>query len=176
MISTYTAQRLRIIGLTSNCSGVMALNCAADSFTAILSFVPGPWALMYSALKTDQALEGVYLGAVRSAFSLRALTFSVLCFAACEIFCLSVRILFFGFGFALAFFFGLDVAFNLGLALALDFPLGIAFGAVLWGAGFLAAFVAEVVGALLWVADVLPVWAFGRDTGLSAYEREKNGE
>ena len=140
--------------LTSNCSGVMALYCADDSFTTSASFVPfllPIWDLTRSMLKTAQALAGAALGASRSAFSLKCFIFSLFFFAACAVFCLSVRTFLFGLGFglglALAFFPGLGLALSLGFAL--DLALGTALGAVVFGAGFLAALVAEVVGALL---------------------------
>jgi len=165
----------RILKLTSNCSGVMALYCAEMSLVNSPNLLPSPtWAFIRSAMKTLQAVEGTVFGALRHAFSFKSFTFSFCCFAALAAFCLSVATFLFDFGFAAAFFLGLGLGLSLGLAL--DFALGIVFGAVLSGAGFFAALVAEVVGALLCVAVVRPVWAFGRDTGLSAYEREDSGD
>lgn len=68
-----------------------------------------------------------------------------------------------GFAFSAFFFFA---GFGLGVirGFAFDLAFGTAFGAVFLGAGFLAAFVFEVVGAFLAAVVVLPVWALGRDT------------
>ena len=164
--------------LTSSCSGVMFLN-SEDRLLAISpSFsplVPLARAFTVSVRKTCQALAGASFGALKSAFSFKSFTLSFSCLAAFRACCLSVRGFFgFGFGFDAVFFFGLG--FDLSLGLAEDFSLAIALGAVLLGPGVFAALVAEVVGALLCVVDTLPVWALGLDTGLSAYDRNRNGE
>ena len=71
------------------------------------------------------------------------------------------------FGFRL----GLDFAFLAPFVFVLDLALGLAFATLVFGVGFLATFVFEVVGAFFATAVFLPVWAFGRETALSAYAR-----
>ena len=117
---------------------------------------------------TAQALAGVGLTARRSARAFKSLSFSLFSRTVFAVFCLSVRAFLFGFGLALAFFLGFG--FGLILGFAFDLVLGTALAALVFGAGFLAALVADVDGALLAAVVVLPVWALGRDTGLSAYD------
>lgn len=122
--------------------------------------------LTFSWKNTDHAEEATPTG------GLRAVALSCLFFKAN--FCASVNTflgfltLGFGFGFALALFF--LAGFGLGLirGFALDLAFGTAFGVFFLGAGFLAAFVFEEVGAFLAAALVLPVWALGRDTARCA--------
>lgn len=138
--------------------------------------VPLARAFTVSVRKTCQELAGAFFGALKSAFSFNSFTLSFSSLAAFRASCLSVRGFFFGFDFGFDAFFFFGLGFDLSLGVAKDFSLGIAFGAVLFGPGIFAALVAEVVGALLWVVDTLPVWALGLDTGLSAYDRNRNGE
>ena len=152
--------------LTSSCSGVSALKSPDDSLTASTILVSLALVLIRSLKKTVQAVEAVSFGLSKSAFVLKTLIFFFFSRTAFAAFCSTVRIFLFGFGLAFAFFFFFGLALLLGLAL--DLALGMALGAVFFGAGFFAALVAAVVGVRRAAAVVLPVWAFGRDTGLSA--------
>lgn len=117
-------------------------------------------ALSFSEKNTPHAVGATPLG------GLRAITLSF--FRVKAFFCASVNT-FLGFlalGFAFFFLAGFGLALIRGLAF--DLAFGTAFGVVFLGAGFLAAVVFEVVGALLAAVVVLPVWAFGRDTALCA--------
>lgn len=134
----------------------MALYCAEDSFATspmLLPFLPMDWALVCSELKTVQEVEGASLGLLRSAFAFKSTTLALWARTLFTVFCFSVRTFLFDLGFAASFFLGL----RLVLSLALDLPSGTALDDVFFGAGFLAALVAEVVGALLPAALVLPV-------------------
>lgn len=103
---------------------------------------------------------------------LRAVDLS--CFLVKADFCPSVNTLGFlslglGLGFAFAaFFFFAGFGFGLIRGFTFDLAFGTAFGVVFLGAGFLAAFVFEVVGAFFAAVVVLPVWALGRDTARCA--------
>ena len=74
-------------------------------------------------------------------------------------FCASVKTFRLGFAFAFAFFagFGFGLIRSFAFDLALDLALGFALGVLVFEAGFLAAFVFEVVGAFLAAVVVLPV-------------------
>ena len=120
-------------------------------------------ALILSWEKTNHAVEAVPTGGL-SATALSSLMVAAFFWASVKAF--------FGFlDFGLAFAFFADFGLALILGFAFDFALGVAFAAVFFGAGFLAALVCEVVGAFLAAVVVLPVCAFGRDTGLVAYVR-----
>ena len=160
-VNLYKAER------TSSCSGVICLYSALASFAKPpkLVLAAALSACNFSVMNTPQAVETALIGGLRAV--------SLSCFLIRSDFCLSVSLglgLVLGLGLGLAFAFLFFPGFGLGLirGFAFDLAFGTAFGVVFLGAGFLAAFVFEVVGAFLAAVVVLPVWAFGRDTALCA--------
>lgn len=154
--------------ITSRRSGLRFLNFADASLTEPASDPVPTFALIVSTEQTVQAVDGSPEGGLR-ATTLRSLIIFFVFSASVKTFGFG-----FGFGFGLAFAFAFFTPFGLGLILgfAFDLVLGMALGAVFLTAGFLAAFVFEVVGAFRAAVVVLPVWALGRDTALVvAYER-----
>ncbi len=156
---------------TSSCSGVSCLYSALASFAEPpkLAFAAALSAFIFSAINTPQAVETALCGGLRAV--------SLSCLLIRADFCSSVGLglglvlalglgLVLGLAFAFFFFAGFGLGLIRGFAFGLTF--GTAFGVVFLGAGFLAAFVFEVVGAFLAAVVVLPVWAFGRDTALCA--------
>lgn len=121
-------------------------------------------ALSFSEKNTPHAVGATPLGGLR-AVTLSFFRVKAFCCASVNTF-LGFLALGFGLGFAFFFLAGFGLALIRGLAF--DLAFGTAFGVVFLGAGFLAAVVFEVVGALLAAMVVLPVWAFGRDTALCA--------
>ena len=116
---------------------------------------------MSSWEKTNQAVEGTPSGGCR------ATSFKFLMVLA--FFWASVKTFRFDcvFGFRLAFAFA-GFRFALERGFAVDFAEGLALAEVLFGAGFFAALVFEVVGAFRGAVVVRPVCALGRDAGLVA--------
>ena len=127
-------------------------------------------ALSFSAANTPQAVDCTPWGIVRAVALSFFLVKANVC-AAVNTFLGFLTLglgLGLGLGFALAFFFLAGFGLALIRGFAFDLAFGTAFGVVFLGAGFLAAFVFDVVGAFFAAVVVLPVWALGRDTALCA--------
>ena len=144
---------MAVINHTSRRSGLRFLysTLACEEILPRELFPLGPVVAPFDASprNTVHALEGTPPGGWSAA------TLSFLTVAA--FFCASVKT--FRLGFAFAFFagFGFGLIRSFAFDLAFDLALGFALGALVFEAGFLAAFVFEVVGAFLAAVVVLPV-------------------